>query len=65
MSFAQGVRVMRRVAPALSYACYDRPGTTRNRLIGGYRLRRMPHRRCRVADHVPPRPSVVTGPAAE
>jgi hypothetical protein len=56
---------MRRVAPALSYACYDRPGTTRNRLIGGYRLRRMPHRRCRVADHVPPRPSVVTGPAAE
>jgi hypothetical protein len=37
MSCRQGVRVMRRVAPALSTNYYERLGKTRNRLIAGYR----------------------------
>ena len=37
MTCTQGVRVMRRVAPALSQNYYDRLGSTRNRRIRGYR----------------------------
>jgi hypothetical protein len=37
MSCRDGVRVMRRVAPGLSANYYDRLGSTRNRLISGYR----------------------------
>lgn len=37
MSCRQGVRVMRRVAPALGANYFDRLARTRNRLIAGYR----------------------------
>jgi hypothetical protein len=37
MTCAQGVEVMRHVAPALSENYYDRLGKTRNRPVAGYR----------------------------
>jgi hypothetical protein len=37
MTCTQGVRVMRRVAPALGQNYYDELGRTRNRVIRGYR----------------------------